>query len=201
MSDFQGSYAYLSDGRPVYFFEEGAGPPLLFVHGALHDADFARGMIEVFRDRFRCISLDRVGYHRSGSLDRVTTLEEQVEGIAVVHRACTSDLTWVLGWSSGGNYAVAYALTHPNRVCGLVLMEPALYAVLPAGSRPPDVTAMIETVGPLLRAGRLHEGAARFWGILHPELSTEASDDSTEKRSFEPQRRQERQDLHKVSRC
>jgi len=66
MASCQESYAHRQDGRPVYYFEDGTGPPLLFVHGAYHDADFARPMIGYLRDRFRCISLDRVGYHRSG---------------------------------------------------------------------------------------------------------------------------------------
>ena len=174
MSSFRESYAHLSDGRPVYFFEEGAGPSLLFVHGAYHDADFARPMVEALRRRFRCISLDRVGYHRSGTLDRVTTLEEQVEAIAEVHSACTSEPLWVFGWSSGGNYAVAYAVAHPDRVCGLVLMEPALYAVFPTESRPPSVSTMVETVGPLLRAGRIDEGVEQSFRLFMPELSPEA---------------------------
>jgi len=36
---------------------------------------------------------------------------------------------------------------------------------------------MIETVGPLFRAGRLHEAVAQFRGILHPDLSPEALDE------------------------
>jgi pimeloyl-ACP methyl ester carboxylesterase len=174
MSGSKESYAHLADGRPIYFFEEGAGPPFLYVHASTDSADGARGMSEALRDRFRCIALDRVGYYRSGTLDRVTTLAEQVEAIAVVHRACTSDPAWVFGHSGGGNWAVAYALAHPDRVRGLVLMEPALYSVFPAGDRSPGVAAMIETVGPLFRAGRLHEAVAQFVGVLHPELTPEA---------------------------
>lgn len=114
LASLKESYAYLTDGRPVYYFEQGTGPPLLYVHGGTVSADSARGMFETLRDRFRCIALDRVGNCRSGSLDRVTTLKEQVEGIAAVHNACTSDPAWIIGHSGGGNYAVAYAVAHPN---------------------------------------------------------------------------------------
>jgi pimeloyl-ACP methyl ester carboxylesterase len=58
-------------------------------------------MFETLRDRFHCISLDRVGYRRSGTLDRLTTVEEQVEAIAVVHGACTQAPAWVFGHSAG----------------------------------------------------------------------------------------------------
>ena len=177
MPSFRESYAYLADGRAVYYFEEGAGYPFLYVHGGAGDAQSARPMVQVLRDRFRCIALDRVGYHRSGALDRVTTLEEQVEAIAVVHRACTSDPLWILSHSAGGNFAAAYAVAYPNHVRGLVFMEPALYAVFRVGDRPPGIAAMIETVGPLLRQGRIREGIAQLIGILDPELSPDAVDE------------------------
>lgn len=177
MPGLQESYAHLADGRPVYYFEEGAGHPFLYVHASTDSADGARGMFETLRDRFRCIALDRVGYQRSGKLDRVTTLEEQVEAIAAVHTACTSDPAWVFGHSAGGNFGVAYAVAHPERVRGLVLMEPALYSAIPPGSRLPGVVTMIETVGPLFYAGRLHEAVARFVGVLEPERSSEALDE------------------------
>jgi pimeloyl-ACP methyl ester carboxylesterase len=174
MSNARESYAHLADGRPIYFFEEGTGPPFLYVHASTDIADGARGMFESLRDRFRCISLDRVGYHRSGTLGRVTTLEEQVEAIAAVHSACTSEPVWVFGHSAGGNWAVAYALAHPQKACGLVLMEPALYSIISPGRRSPGVIAMIESVGPLFRAGRLHEAVTEFMGIIQPELSPKA---------------------------
>ena len=173
MSRFQESYTHLSDGRAVYFLEEGAGPPFLFVHGGMGDADVARPMFGALRDRFRCIALDRIGYHRSGSLDRVTTLEEQVEAIAEVHSACTSDPLWIFGHSSGGNYSVAYTIAHPNKVRGMVLMEPALYGVFSEESRPPGVIAMIETVVPLLGAGNIDEGIEHFFRTIQPQYSDE----------------------------
>ena len=174
MSSRQESYAHLSDGRPVYFFEEGAGPPLLYVHGGAGDAESARPMFEVLRDRFHCIALDRVGYHRSGALDRVTTLEEQVEAISAVHNACTSDPLWVFSHSAGGNFAIAYAVACPDQVRGLVLMEPPLFAVFPAQDRPPGVAAMMERIVPLLRAGRIEESVEEFFRIHNPEMSPKA---------------------------
>jgi pimeloyl-ACP methyl ester carboxylesterase len=179
MPSYRESYAHLADGRPVYYFEEGAGPPFLYVHAGSGSADSAKVMFEVLRDRFHCIALDRIGYDRSGWLvDRPTTLEEQVEGIAAVHGSCTSDPAWVFGHSSGGNYAVAYAVAYPDGVRGLVLMEPALHSAFPPESRPPGVTTMIETVAPLVRAGQIHEGMAQFLGLLRPELSPEALDEA-----------------------
>jgi pimeloyl-ACP methyl ester carboxylesterase len=173
MSNARESYAHLADGRPIYYFEEGTGPPMLLVHGGAGSADSMRKMIDVLRDRFHCIALDRVGYRHSGALDRVTTLEEQVEAIAVVHSACTPDPLWILSHSSGGNFAVAYAVIHPDRVRGLVLIEPPIFAVFPAENRPPGVAAMMETIVPLLRKGRIDEGVKQFLSIHNPDMSPE----------------------------
>jgi 3-oxoadipate enol-lactonase len=177
MSGLHESYTHLADGRPIYYFEEGSGPPFLYLHASTLSAESARPVFPFLRERFHCISLDRVGYRRSGALDRATTMEEQVEGVAVVHSACTAEPAWVFGHSGGGNWAVAYAVLHPDRVRGLVLMEPALHAVFPPGGRPPGSAAIVEEVGPLFGAGRLHEAIPQFLAILNPGLSSEAADE------------------------
>ena len=42
MSSFQESYAHLADGRAIYYFEEGAGPPFLYLHGGAGSAEGER---------------------------------------------------------------------------------------------------------------------------------------------------------------
>jgi len=65
-------------------------------------------MIDVLRDRFHCIVLDRLGYRRSAHLDQNTTPEEQATAIEAVHHSVTAKPAWVFGHSSGGNFALAY---------------------------------------------------------------------------------------------
>jgi pimeloyl-ACP methyl ester carboxylesterase len=160
MTGFRESYAHLADGRPIYYFEEGEGPSLLFLRAATSSADGAHPMIESMRDRFHCIALDRVGYRRSGTLSRATTLEEQIEGLATAHSACSSDSAWVFGHSVGAVFATAYALAWPDRVRGLVLMEPPLLSAIPAQDRHPAVATQVDALPPLLRDGPMHEAIA-----------------------------------------
>jgi pimeloyl-ACP methyl ester carboxylesterase len=162
MSSSQGSYAHLADGWPIYFFEEGAGPPLLFLHGGACGADDARPLFQVLRDRFRCISLDRLGYRRSAHLDRNTTPEQQASAIEAVHHDVTSEPAWAFGHSSGGNFALAYALFHPDSVKGLILMEPALYAIYPPEQKPPEVERMQNVAMPLFQQGQVEKGWDEF---------------------------------------
>jgi pimeloyl-ACP methyl ester carboxylesterase len=175
--DSSESHANLADGRPIYYFEDGDGPPLLLVHGGASSADALRPMVQVLRERFHCIVLDRAGCRRSGSLARLTTVEEQVEAIAAVHAACTSDSAWVFGHSAGGVFALAYALLHLERVRGLVLMEPPLLGAIPAADRSPADTAQIEVVPSLLAAGRLREALVHFISLMHPDHPPESWDE------------------------
>lgn len=153
-------------GRTVYYKMAGSGPPLLLVHGGNFDADFMTPLADRLRERFTCISLDRPGYRRSGSLDRDSTVEDQTAAIRAVHAAVGDEPAWVLGHSSGGNFSLAYALQFPNAVRGLVLMEPALYGLYPQGAQPWGVRHMREVALPLFRAGDIERGFAEFGRVI-----------------------------------
>jgi pimeloyl-ACP methyl ester carboxylesterase len=94
------------DGENVFFSIEGSGPAILFVHGAASDADAMAPLVSELSGRYRCISVDRLGYRRSSRLRRDTTVDEQAHAIEAVRKACTSDPLWMFGHSSGGNVAV-----------------------------------------------------------------------------------------------
>jgi pimeloyl-ACP methyl ester carboxylesterase len=160
-------------GRSIYYDAIGAGPDLMLVHGALSDADSFAGLTEILSDQFRCITLDRPGYNRSGQLDCATTIEEQAEAVEAVRRACGADAPWMFGHSSGGNFALGHACLFPGTAKGLILMEPALYAMYPATSRPPAVAAMEQRVVPLCENGQLEDGLILFTELLGTPLSEE----------------------------
>jgi pimeloyl-ACP methyl ester carboxylesterase len=115
---------------------------------------------------FRCIALDRPPYRHSYDFDRETTVEEQAEAIRSVHDAETTENVWLFGHSSGGNYALAYAMRHPERVCGVLLMEPALYAVYPADRIPVAVSRYHEEVLTAARRGDMETAVRVFTEIL-----------------------------------
>jgi pimeloyl-ACP methyl ester carboxylesterase len=123
-------------GRDIYYDVVGAGPDLMLVHGALSDADSFAGLIEILSDQFRCITLDRPGYNRSGRLDCATNIEEQAEAVEAVRRACGAAAPWIFGHSSGGNFALGHACLFPGSAKGLIMMEPALYAMYSAAPHP-----------------------------------------------------------------
>lgn len=148
------------DNREIYYHTTGTGPALLLVHGGL--PDYFDPLVEVLSPQYRCVAFDRLGFRRSAHLDRNTTVEEQVTAIAAVHQSVTSAPVWIFGWSSGGNFALAYALSFPERVKGLVLVEPALYAIYPSEQKPPEVERMQNVAMPLFQQGQAEKGWYEF---------------------------------------
>jgi pimeloyl-ACP methyl ester carboxylesterase len=130
------------DNREIYYLTKGTGPELLFLHGGggghfkeivevLGGGGHFKEIVEVLSPQYSCTTFDRLGWGRSTHLDRNTTMEDQVTAIEAVHNCVTSAPIWVFAHSSGGNYALAYALSCPNRVKGIVMVEPALYGIYP----------------------------------------------------------------------
>ena len=155
-----------SDSKDVYFNIEGSGPEVLFIHGAGSDADAMMPLVFELSGRYRCISLDRLGYRRSTHLDRDTTVAEQAHAVEAVRKACTSDPVWMFGQSSGGNVAVGYASLFPSNVRGLVLMEPALYALYPSEAIPPAIDLMRSEIIPRFQRGDVGEGIKSIVALL-----------------------------------
>ena len=157
-------------GRSIYYDVLGAGPDLMFVHGAMSDADSFADLVATLSDQFRCITLDRPGYNRSGQLACATTIEEQADAVESVRRACGAAAPWIFGHSSGGNFALGHTCSFPGTAKGLILMEPALYAMYPEGSRPAAVGAMEQRVVPLCESGQLEDGLILFAELLEAPL-------------------------------
>ena len=157
---------HTSDGKDIFFNVEGHGREILFVHGAGGDADTMAPLVSKLSGAYRCISVDRLGYGRSTHLDRDTTVGEQAEAIEAVRKACTSEPVWTFGHSSGGNVAVGYVSLFPSRVRGLVLMEPALYALYAPDASPPSLERMRRDIVPMFQRGEISEGIKSFVELL-----------------------------------
>jgi pimeloyl-ACP methyl ester carboxylesterase len=136
--------AHTPDNREIYYRTEGTGPELLFLHGSW--PNHFESLVEVLSPQYSCATFDRLGWGRSTHLDRKSTVEEQVIAIEAVHNSVTSAPVWVFGYSSGGNFALAYALSCPDRVKGIVMVEPALHGIYPPEMKPPEVERMAESL-------------------------------------------------------
>jgi len=106
----------------LHYEVAGAGPPLVLVHGSAVDATTWDGVVPELAGDHRVVTYDRRGYgrsehrpvrdHRLHAADLVAVLE-QVAGEPAI----------VVGWSSGGNVALAVACARPDLIAALVVVE------------------------------------------------------------------------------
>jgi len=139
----------------LYYEVRGSGPPLLLIMGASGDS----GALAEFADRlareFTVVTYDRRGNGRSAPPPdwAATSPEEQADDAAALLDHLGLARAVAFGTSSGGIFALATLLRHPQAVRAAVLHDPALFALVddPAAAR----TKVTEVVTPAMETGGL----------------------------------------------
>jgi pimeloyl-ACP methyl ester carboxylesterase len=157
-----------ADGTSLAVWVDGSGPPLVLVHGALSDHTTYGPLVSELRDGVTTFAMDRRGRGSSGDAAGYAIDREFEDVAAVVDAVATSAggpvALW--GFSYGADCAMGgAALT--NNVGHLILYEPGLGSVVPAGS--------VDAVEAAIAAGDLEAAAtALLVGIV--EMSQEEVD-------------------------
>lgn len=133
------------DGTRVHYRDEGpvaAGrgdqPTLLLVHGTFASLHTWDPWVERLADDFRVVRVDLPGHGLTGPHDGGYRMADLVAFLESVREALDLERVVVAGNSRGGEVAWRYALDHPDRVAGLVLLDSMGY---PVPSRPAVVSA------------------------------------------------------------
>ena len=109
----------------VEYVSSGEGPAILALHGAMGGHDQAWFLARTIgEDGYRVIALSRPGYLGT-PLAAGRTAEEQADLYAGVLDALGVPKAGVMAVSGGGPSAIAFALRHPGRCWGLVLVSTA----------------------------------------------------------------------------
>lgn len=166
-------YLDLGDGLRIHYRDEGPrdAPALVLVHGfaaSLHSWEPWRARLG---DRYRIVTLDLPGHgltrapegHRPSTAASVKIVDRLTSKLGVER--------FVAGGNSmGGGVALAYALAHPDRVRGLVLVNAAGWPARREGGPPslvfqllgnPLGRAMLRSVDPALMA---RDGLEKAYG-------------------------------------
>ena len=162
-------------GHEMAYVEEGAGAPVLFVHGALADLRFWAPQMGAFARRHRAIavSLRRHWPERwDGEGDGYST-ERHAEDVAAFAAALGAGPVGLVGHSRGGYVAFRVARRFPHLARALVLAEPGgdLDASLrPAAPAPAEDAAAppisFGAAADRIRAGDTDGGLAVFVDAL-----------------------------------
>lgn len=109
--------------------DEGEGPVIILIHGIASSAATFRRVVPLLRDRYRCISLDLLGFGESPTpVDASYTIEEHVASINATIRSLGLSAPFILvGHSLGSLLAVRFAAQYPAQVSRLVLVSPPAY--------------------------------------------------------------------------
>jgi pimeloyl-ACP methyl ester carboxylesterase len=110
------------EGLSLRYRATGEGPPLVLVHGSATDHRTWDGVVDELSRDFRVIAYDRRGY---GSSTHRPVRDHRVHArdlVAVLERVAGSPAV-VVGWSSGGNIALATAARRPDLFSSLIIVE------------------------------------------------------------------------------
>ena len=103
---------------------QGTGAPLVFIHGALLNADLWTEQIEAFSDLFECVGYDLRGHGRSGpSSLKQYSIGTFAEDLAEILDALELRRPILCGLSMGGMIAQNFAARYPERVRALILCD------------------------------------------------------------------------------
>jgi len=134
----------------VQYAEHGQGPPLLFSHPLVGGFDVGLGCAESWiGDGFRVIAPSRFGYLGS-SLPPGVMPADQADAYALLLDALGIERAAIVGYSAGGPSVIQFALRHPDRTSGLILLCSALPGK--AGGPPRPVARLLVTDS----AGQVH---------------------------------------------
>ncbi|MDE7246138.1 MAG: alpha/beta hydrolase [Oscillospiraceae bacterium] len=105
----------------LYYVKKGSGPPLVLLHGNGEDSGYFSRQIDFFAHTHTVYALDTRGHGWSPRGTAPFTLYQFARDLLDFLDQQNISQTDILGFSDGGNIALLFALSHPERVWRLVL--------------------------------------------------------------------------------
>lgn len=172
-----GQRVVLGSGVGVNVVEQGAGRPVVLVHGQPGSAyDWRLLAPELAARGLRAIAYDRIGYGRSDPRSEgAYTYDANARELGQLLAALDLRDVIVVGWSYGGGTAIVAAQQDASRIAGLVLVG-SVGPGLPMGSRGVEavlfsrpVLSWVAAVPPVARGVQSAMSAEAFSGEAAPD--------------------------------
>jgi pimeloyl-ACP methyl ester carboxylesterase len=112
-----------TDGIDVAFQRVGAGPPVVFAHGAALDSRMWGPQISALSDEFTVIAWDEPGYGRSSDVPATFVLTDYAACLAAVIESLGLGAAHVAGLSWGGSVVLELYRHRPDLVATLILAD------------------------------------------------------------------------------
>lgn len=104
-----------------HYIEQGEGFPLFLLHGNGEDTSYFAHQMEPFAKHFRVIAVDTRGHGQTPRGEAPFTIRQFAEDLLAFMDRLGIEKAHILGFSDGGNIAMLFAMTHPERVGKLIL--------------------------------------------------------------------------------
>jgi pimeloyl-ACP methyl ester carboxylesterase len=137
------------------------GPPhLVFLHTGISDLRSWDEVSDLLSPDMDVVAYDRRGFgvtaYRAERYDQLVDLLAVLDGLGL-------DDVVLVGNSRGGQIALDFALAHPTRVCGLVLVAPSISGAPAAEAIEPVEAAIWDTLEAADALDALNLGEIRLW--------------------------------------
>ncbi|MEO5883351.1 MAG: alpha/beta hydrolase [Caldimonas sp.] len=119
--------AMLARGVELHFVEQGAGPPVVLLHGGLGDCRSWEAQMRPLAEHHRVVAYSRRHSSPNRNPETPHSLERDVDDLAGLLHQLQTGPAHLVATSYGALVALAYALERPDHVLSLVLAEPPLH--------------------------------------------------------------------------
>ena len=123
MFPFESRFFTTPSGHSMHYIDEGAGEPVVFVHGSPSWSFEFRHLVKGLRSEFRCIAPDHIGFGLSSRSSNSEDHRPQAHADAftsLMDHLDLRDITlYLTDW--GGPIGLHFARTHPERIKRIVI--------------------------------------------------------------------------------
>lgn len=127
------------DGQHIHYVDEGRGPVVLLLHGSYGSLRMWEDWARILRAEYRVVRFDRppMGLSSPAAKSPTSPGTADMQLIDALTAKLGIEQFFLVGTSSAGLPAAAYAASHPERVAGVVLANIAVDAIKPAATHLP----------------------------------------------------------------
>ena len=148
------------DGWRLHFEDVGSGPAVLLIHGLLFDSRQFEPQVRALQDRYRVITPDCRNHGQSEFREADYTQWDLMEDqIALLDHLGIDQPVWG-GVSMGGFQSLRAALSHPERVAALILIDSQ------AGAENPDLAPTYEAAADLAKESGWSQDSSELAGAM-----------------------------------
>lgn len=123
-------YLELADGVKLHYRDEGQGPVVVLLHGVMASLHTWDGWASELTKHYRVIRIDLPGFGLTGpsrAIDYYDTPSMVALLDSLLVQLVAEEPVFLAGNSLGGYLSWNYALAHPDKVRGLIVVDPVSY--------------------------------------------------------------------------